>query len=252
MTKGGDKRENRNRHGVGRTMLLMLLLAVLAASPYARTGWHDYINFDDDLFVTENPVVRSGLTWEGVGWAVSTFHAANWLPLTWISHMLDVSIFGLDPGRHHLVNVLLHALSTALLFLALSRMTGAVWRSAFVAALFGVHPLHVESVAWIAERRDVLSGFFFMLVLLSYERYVRRGGPGRYLLVVMFFSLGLLSKPMLVTVPGVLLLLDVWPLQRTPSAPVRDGLQGTPRTWGQLLVAKAPLLVLARAVSAVR
>ncbi len=233
-----------------KTASIAVILAVLAFLPYAQTIEHDFISYDDTVFVTDNPEVRAGLTGEGVVWALTAFHSGNWVPLTWMSHMLDVSLFGLDAGRHHLVNVVFHSLSTALLFLALFRMTGAVWQSAFVAALFGVHPLHVESVAWVAERRDVLSGFFFMLVLLSYERYVRRGGTGRYLLVAVCFALGLLSKQMLVTVPFVLLLLDIWPLGRTALAAAADGSKKKPSLWGQLLLEKAPLIVLTIAASA--
>ena len=231
--------------------LIMFLLAVLAVLPFAQTVGHDFIGYDDTVFVTDNPEVRAGLSWEGMQWAITAFHAGNWMPLTWMSHMLDVSLFGMEPGWHHLVNVLIHALSTALLFLALFTMTGAVWQSAFVAALFGIHPLHVESVAWVAERKDVLSGFFFMLVLLSYERYVRRGGARRYLLVVLCFALGLLSKSMVVTVPFVLLLLDVWPLGRTSFAVAADGPAGKPVPGSKLLLEKLPFLVMTIAVSVI-
>jgi tetratricopeptide (TPR) repeat protein len=232
-------------------VLIMLLLAVLAFLPYGQTIGHDFIDYDDGVFVTDNPEVRAGLSWEGMLWAITAFHAGNWMPLTWMSHMLDVSLFGMEPGRHHLVNVLIHALSTALLFLALFRMTGAVWPGAFVAALFGIHPLHVESVAWVAERKDVLSGLFFMLVLLSYERYVRRRGAGPYLLVALCLALGLLSKSMLVTVPFVLLLLDVWPLGRTSFALPADGIAGRPVPWAKLLLEKLPFLFMAAAVSVI-
>lgn len=234
-----------------KTAGIAIILAVLAFLPYGQTFEHDFIDFDDNEYVTENAVVRSGLTWAGVRWALTAFHSGNWHPLTWMSHMLDVSLFGMDAGRHHLMNAFIHALSTALLFLALYRMTGAVWPSAFVAALFGVHPLHVESVAWVAERKDVLSGFFFMLVLLSYERYARRGGTGRYLLVATCFALGLLSKSMLVTVPFVLLLLDVWPLGRTSFAAAADGSRGAAVPWARLALEKAPLFLMAIAASLV-
>jgi len=248
-----QKKQNvqKKEHDWRTTAIIAAMLALLAGLPYVQTFGHGFIDFDDHDFVTENAVVRSGLTGEGISWALTTFHAGNWLPLTWMSHMLDVSLFGMDAGRHHLVSVVIHALSTALLFLALFRMTGAVWPSAFVAALFGVHPLHVESVAWVAERKDVLSGFFFMLVLLSYERYVRKGGTGHYVLVVLCFSLGLLSKSMLVTVPFVLLLLDVWPLGRTSFAAAADGPAVDPVPWGRLLIEKLPLLFLTIAVSVI-
>ena len=158
--------------------------------------------------------------------------------------MLDVTFFGMDAAWHHQVSILIHTLNTVLLFKALSRMTGAFWRSITVAALFGLYPLHVESVAWVAERKDVLSGFFFMLVLLSYERYIRHGEVGRYLLVAILFALGLMAKPMLVTVPFVLLLLDVWPLGRTPLSPPVNGSDRMSVPWRYLFLEKAPLLGL--------
>jgi Flp pilus assembly protein TadD len=245
------KTKQHERFGRWKIPLLALSLAVLAFLPYAQTAGYDFVDYDDTVFVTGNAAVRDGLTGDGFRWALTTFHAGNWMPLTWLSHMLDVTLFGLDPGWHHLVNALVHALSTAMLFLALFRMTGAVGKSAFVAAMFGVHPLHVESVAWIAERKDVLSGLFFMLTLLSYERYARRGGTGSYLLVFLALAFGLLSKSMLVTAPFVLLLLDVWPLGRTALALPADGTPARPAAWGQLLVEKAPLFLLAGAVSVI-
>jgi tetratricopeptide (TPR) repeat protein len=189
--------------------LLVLVLAV-----YWQVGGHSFVNYDDSEYVYENPQVQRGLSKEGVSWAFTTFHAANWHPLTWISHMTDVQLFGLDAGWHHRVNVLFHLANTALLFLVLWRMTGGLWQSAFVAALFAVHPLHVESVAWIAERKDVLSTLFWLLTMGAYLGYVRRPSIWRYLPVVAFLALGLMCKPMLVTLPFVLLLLDWWPLGR--------------------------------------
>jgi protein O-mannosyl-transferase len=189
-----------------------LFVAVLAV--YGQVRSHAFVSFDDPIYVTENPQVRGGLSWDGVVWAMTTFHDANWFPVTWLSHMLDCQLFGMDSGWHHLTNVWIHALSTLLLFAVLRRMTGARWRSAFVALLFGVHPLHVESVAWIAERKDVLSGLFWMLTLAAYARYVARPAPTRYLLALLAFCLGLMAKPMLVTLPAVLILLDLWPLHR--------------------------------------
>jgi regulator of sirC expression with transglutaminase-like and TPR domain len=174
----------------------------------------DFINYDDPLYVTENKNVQSGITMDGIQWAFTTGHAANWHPLTWISHMLDVQLFGLQPQWHHLTNLLFHIVNTLLLFFVLYRMTKARWESAFVAALFALHPLHVESVAWVAERKDVLSTFFWMLTMGAYCYYVEQPKLQRYLIVVLFFALGLMSKPMLVTLPFVMLLLDYWPLQR--------------------------------------
>jgi len=213
---------------------LFLLLATLAA--YAQVFQHDFVNYDDPDYVTENVHVRAGLTSDGLRWAFTSGDDANWLPLTRLSNMLDVQLFGLHSGFHHLVNVLLHALSTLLLFAVLRRTTGALWRSALVAFLFALHPLHVESVAWIAERKDVLSAFFWFLTLWAYVRYVEKPVFGRYWLVLAAFALGAMSKPMIVTLPFVLLLLDVWPLRRTP--PVR-------------VLEKVPLFVISIASSLV-
>ena len=188
----------------------MLLTAVV----FIRTVGHEFILYDDDRYVYRNPEVQGGLTPSGIVWAFRTDHMGSWHPLTWLSHMLDVQLFGLHPWGHHLGNVALHAGSTGLLFLALFRMTGALGASALVAALFGVHPLRMESVAWVAERKDVLSTFFWMLTLVAYGRYVARPGRWRYLAMAGVLLLGLLAKPMLVTVPFVLLLLDIWPLGR--------------------------------------
>jgi hypothetical protein len=177
----------------------------------------DFIYFDDQSYVTENYLVQKGITLEGIRWAFTTGHASNWHPLTWISHMLDVQLFGLQPRWHHLTNLLFHLVNTLLLFFVLHRMTKARWESVFVSALFALHPLHVESVAWVSERKDVLSTFFWMLTMGAYCLYVERPRIQRYLFVVLFFVLGLMSKPMLVTLPFILLLLDYWPLQRFPQ-----------------------------------
>src|SRR3972149_3559607 len=194
------------------------LLAVLIV--FGQTLRHDFVNYDDRLYVYENPYVTHGLTTQGIVWAFTSKHASNWHPLTWLSHMLDCQLFGLAPWGPHLVNVLLHAATAILLFLVLRRMTGDLWPSAFVAVVFAVHPLRVESVAWVAERKDVLSGLFFMLTLWAYVGYVRHPfSTARYLTVMVLFALGLMAKPMLVTLPFVLLLLDYWPLGRmTPLA----------------------------------
>ncbi len=240
--------------GTGRPLLVAVSLAVLTASVYAAVRGHDFIVLDDNLYVGENAWVLSGLTWPGALWAFTTFSASNWHPLTWVSHMADVSLFGMNAGAHHLVNVFFHLLNTVVLFLALRRMTGSVWRSAFAAALFGVHPLHVESVAWIAERKDLLSGLFFFLGLWSYARYAERPGVGRYLWVALFFVLGLLSKPMVVTFPFVLLLLDYWPLGRFSgrlSCAVPLPGRARPGTVSSLVLEKAPLFLLSAASCAV-
>lgn len=195
-------------------ILVIAGLSLLVLLVFGQLGGYSFINYDDNLYVYENPHVRGGLSKEGVFRAFTTFDAANWHPLTWISHMADVQLFGLDAGWHHRVNVLFHLANAALLFLVLWRMTGELWQSAFVAALFAVHPLHVESVAWIAERKDVLSTLFWLLTMGAYLGYVRRPSLWRYLPVVAFLALGLMCKPMLVTLPFVLLLLDWWPLGR--------------------------------------
>ena len=188
---------------------------------------NEFVNLDDNVYVTENLYVQAGLTFKGLSWAFTTTHASNWHPLTWLSHMLDCQLFGLKPTGHHLTSLLLHIVNTLLLFLVLRRMTGALWRSSFVAALFALHPLHVESVAWVAERKDVLSTFFWMLTMWTYIRYVERPRLDRYLLVLVSFVPGLMAKPMLVTLPFVLLLQDYWPLGRfqfnPPSPPFRKG-----------------------------
>jgi protein O-mannosyl-transferase len=191
---------------------LLLFLATLAV--YWQVRNHDFINLDDEQYVTQNPYVRGGLTAANLAWAFTTTHASNWHPLTWISHQVDVQFFGMNPAGHHLVNLLLHIANTLLLFFVFNRMTQKLWQSAAVAALFALHPLHVESVAWVAERKDVLSTFFMLLTLWAYFTYTRRPGRLRYLLVAVLFALGLMSKPMLVSLPFVLLLLDYWPLGR--------------------------------------
>jgi len=188
---------------------------------------NDFINYDDPDYVTENEHVQKGFSWEGVRWAFSTTDASNWHPLTWLSHMADCQMFGLHSWGHHLTNVILHALNTCLVFLVLRSMTGALWRSLFVAGLFGLHPLHVQSVAWVAERKDVLSTLFFLLAIWAYAKYssaqvsALKSRPAStlhalryYALTLLLFALALMSKPMVVTLPFVLLLLDFWPLQR--------------------------------------
>jgi tetratricopeptide (TPR) repeat protein len=235
--------------------MVCLVLAAITLAVFGQTLRHEFVDYDDNLFVYENPTVTRGLNLKGIGWAFTHVVCANWHPLTIMSHMLDCQLYGLKAGGHHLTNVLLHTASVLLLFLVLRRMTGALWRSALVAAVFAIHPLRVESVAWVAERKDVLSGLFFMLTLWAYARYVRRPfSLAGYLLVVFLFALGLLSKPMVVTLPFVLLLLDYWPLNRfTPPPPAPavpgngDSLKNHSVPW-RLILEKIPLLALSGAV----
>jgi protein O-mannosyl-transferase len=203
-------RTNRSWQTIG----ICIALAALSWLVFGQTLWHDFVNYDDPRYVYENTKITDGLSISGIAWAFTHIHSMNWHPLTTISHMFDCQSYGLKAGGHHFTNVLLHIVAVILLFLGLRQMTGAFWRSAFVAAVFAIHPLRVESVAWIAERKDVLSGVFFMLTLLTYVYYVRLPRIGRYLVVVCVFACGLMSKPMLVTLPFVLLLLDYWPLDR--------------------------------------
>jgi len=195
-------------------LLVCLGLVTVTWAVFGQTLAHDFVNFDDHVYVYENPLVIRGLSAEGIIGAFTHTHARNWHPLTTLSHMLDCQLYGLNAGGHHLTNVILHTISVLLLFLVLKQMTGAFWQSTFVAGVFAIHPLHVESVAWIAERKDVLSAVFFMLTLAAYARYARAPSAPRYLLVALLFAFGLMSKPMLVTLPFVLLLLDYWPLGR--------------------------------------
>ncbi len=218
--------------------LLCLGLIALVFSIYAQTLWHGFINFDDPLYVTENPVIQKGITWEGMKYAATTVCDENWHPLTMLTHMADCQFYGTWAGGHHLTCLMLHALGVVLLFLLLRSMTGALWKSALVAALWAVHPLRVESVAWIAELKDVLSGDFFFMTLIVYVSYTRRRTLPRYLAVMLLFALGLMSKPMLVTLPFVLLLLDYWPLHRMERLKPQTSLL-------PLLLEKIPLLVLA-------
>ncbi|MBN1104206.1 MAG: tetratricopeptide repeat protein [Deltaproteobacteria bacterium] len=193
---------------------LGLALVVLTLAVYWQVQGHEFLVWDDYEYVVDNPHVRSGLTLENIAWAFTSSYASNWHPLTWLSHMLDCELYGLNPMGHHLNNLLLHLINTILLFVLFHRMTHAPWQSAFVAAVFALHPLHVESVAWVSERKDVLAAFFWMLTCLTYVGHTRRPRPGTYFLCLVLFAMGLASKPMLVTLPFCLLLLDTWPLRR--------------------------------------
>ncbi len=231
-----------------------LLLLALVAAVYAPVLDHEFVRFDDGVYIEENPWVRRGLTWDGVRWAFTTFHASNWHPLTWLSHMLDAELFGPGPRAAHGVNVALHAANAVLVLRVLARMTGRFWPALVVAALFAAHPLRVESVAWAAERKDLLCALFGLLALGAYERYARRPGAARYLPVLAWMALGLMAKPMLVTLPAALLLLDFWPLGRwrLPAAdPARGSAARGPESLGRLLLEKLPLAALSLASAAV-
>ncbi len=230
-----------------RTLVAAALLVVITAAAFSPLRHADFVTIDDPEYVTANPHVLSGLSWSGVEWAVTSRDAANWHPLTWLSHMLDVTLFGLDAGAHHVVNVLFHAMAALLLFAFLFFTTGYLARSWCVAALFAVHPLHVESVAWIAERKDVLSAVFWMATLLAYAWHARQPSQRRYTLTLALFALGLMAKPMLVTLPFVLLLLDVWPLRRLGERRMRPPFAQAPLST--LLLEKLPLLALSVASS---
>ncbi len=238
-----------------RDLIVICLFSIAIFSIYLPVLHNGFIvNFDDHAYVTGNPSVRAGLTYSGVIWALTTVHSYNWHPLTWISHMLDVQFFGLDPTGHHLVNVLFHIANSLLLFGILRKLTAAFWRSLFVAAIFAVHPLHVESVAWIAERKDVLSTFFAFLAVSAYVDYARSSNTFRYFLAFLFFILSLMAKQMFVTLPFLLLLLDYWPLSRWRSAmPDPDGsmTKPRPRPLSFLIIEKIPLFILTVASSAV-
>lgn len=227
-------------------VIICVLLALTVWVAFGQTINHDFINFDDDLTVYGNPVIAQGFSVKGIVCVFTHGYAYNWNPLTSLSQMLDCQFYGLKPAGHHLTNVLLHAANAILLFLVLRNMTGALWASAFVAAVFALHPLRVESVAWVTERKGLLSGLFFFLTIGAYVRYARRPfALGRYLLVPLLFALGLLSKSMLVTLPFVLLLLDYWPLGRIAPGPRLTGLD--PLLFRRLIIEKLPLLLLVAA-----
>lgn len=227
--------------GWRRATAVLAGLFIAVAVVYGRTDAYPFIPLDDGLYLTGNAVVKQGLSFSGVAWAFTTGHAGNWHPLAWISHMLDVSLFGMDAGAHHLVSAGIHAVNAFLLFLFLRTVTGSFWRSAFAAALFALHPTRVESVAWASERKDLLCAFFWLLGMNAHAAYARRGGASRYVGVVVCHAAALMSKPMAVTFPFALLLLDLWPLRRT------TGERGVP--WKRLAAEKIPLLALSAAAS---
>ena len=218
--------------------LICLFLIVISWIVYGQILGHDFINYDDEQYVTENAHVLNGLNWADLKWAFTTGHTGYSHPITWLSIQLDTQLYGKWAGGHHLTSLIIHSINAVLVFLLFWRMTGEVWPSGFVAAIFAIHPLHVESVAWVAERKDVLSGLFFLLTLHGYVSYVAKRGAGRYLVAVGLFILGILSKPMLVTVPCVLLLLDYWPLRRVSFA-------GGKEDVGRLVLEKVPFALVA-------
>ncbi|MBN1470956.1 MAG: tetratricopeptide repeat protein [Syntrophaceae bacterium] len=222
------------------TLIIYVLLALVTLAAFWQVNHYDFV-FDDTIYVTENIYIRHGIFWEGIRWAFSTTHAEFWHPLTWLTLLSDYQLFGFNAGGYHMNNLVLHILSTLLLFWLFKRMTGAVWKSAFVAAVFALHPLHVESVAWIAERKDVLSAFFWMLTLCLYVYYTEKPATGRYLLVLFCFVLALMSKPMVITLPLIMIILDYWPLDRL------DTEKGNLIFWQ--LKEKAPFFILSAVFS---
>ncbi|MDU0460923.1 MAG: tetratricopeptide repeat protein [Geobacteraceae bacterium] len=242
-------------HRFSRELFVAILLIIAILAVYGQVVNHDFIQFDDNAYLLDNPHVRTGITFNNIIWAFASFDVSNWHPLTWLSHMADVQFFGMAPGSHHLMSVALHLANTLLLFHLLCRISGAFLRSASVAALFAIHPLHVESVAWIAERKDVLSALFFLLTLNLYAGYAEHRKRGSYLLALFTFVLGLMAKPMLVTLPFVLLLLDYWPLRRTTANCGPDGFGSasgpSKSSILELLREKIPFLLLSAASCAV-
>jgi tetratricopeptide (TPR) repeat protein len=235
-------------------LLIYFTLAVSTLLVFWQVRDFDFVNYDDNKYVSENPNVLNGLSSDDLYWAFTTDQASNWHPLTWFSLALDRQLFGPNPAGFHLTNLFFHIANTLLLFFVLKQMTNAIWQSAFVAALFAIHPMHVESVAWISERKDVLSTFFWMLAMLAYVRYVKKPGDARYLLVLFIFALGLMAKPMLVTFPFILLLLDYWPLNRLmPQTAAVAGCQkhksvpvaNNPPTLYRIVIEKIPFFTLA-------
>jgi Flp pilus assembly protein TadD len=247
----------RIRTGAARTkdpwqVLLLLALALLPVATFWSVLHNDFIEYDDPDYVTRNEWIHRGLTWAGLRWALTTGYAANWHPLTWLSHMADISLFGLNPPGHHATNLLLHVTNTLLVFLLFRSLTGDRGRSAAVAALFAIHPAHVESVAWVAERKDLLCAAFWFATTWAYGSWVRKGGGGRYLAVLLFFAAGLMSKPMIVSLPLVLLLVDYWPLGRFGDEDkARAPFLRTPRGLAGLTLEKTPLFLMAAASSLV-
>ena len=251
-------------------MIACALIVIAVVLVYARVAHFDFVSLDDTSYVVQNPHIHEGLSAESVAWAFTAVHSANWHPLTWISHMIDCELYGLDAGGHHVTSAILHLINSLLLFALLAKMTGRVWRSAFVAIVFAVHPLQAESVAWIAERKNVLSALFWMLTMLAYVRYAEKRSPGRYAPVLAAFAMGLMAKSVMVTLPVVLLMVDWWPLGRLqvtgdglrkgrdiPLTPAlsRKGRGSTltpgPRPLAPLILEKLPMVALVVIAAAV-
>jgi hypothetical protein len=234
-----DSQKNKHKYfNIRLDLLISLFIIIVTLTAYWQVRHHEFVNFDDELYVVDNDHVQNGLSLKGAIWAFGFTDVVYWHPLTWLSHMLDCQLYGLNPGMHHTTNLILHIINSLLLFLVFQQMTGALWRSAFVAAIFALHPINVESVAWVAERKNVLSTFFWILTMLTYANYSRQKGLWRYLLTLFMFLLGLMCKPILVTLPFVLLLLDYWPLQRF-NFKLWEG-----RTIFSLLIEKVPFVAL--------
>ena len=242
INRGTGGKESRTAAGgadLRSNVLICAVLALITLIAFWGLWRNQFVHYDDPRYILENPNVVTGINAGNLTWAFNVGYGGNWHPLTWMSHMLDCTLFGLNPAGHHAINLALHITNTILLFLILLRMTRARWQSAFVAALFAVHPLHVESVAWAAERKDVLCTLFWMICTMAYVWYLEQPNRRRYLLVAGVFALGLMTKPMAVTLPFVLLLLDIWPLRRLH------------RGFGRLVLEKVPLFVLSVASSIV-
>ena len=232
--------------------ILSLFLVLSIVAVYHPVVSFEFVNFDDNLYVTDNHHVQDGLSLKSIIWAFKTTRASNWHPVTWLSHMLDVEFYGMDPGMHHASSLIIHTINCLLLFWVLIRITGSVWQSAIVAALFGLHPINVDSVVWIAERKNILSTFFCMLTLLTYSYYVKKLRFGTYMLALLLFALGLIAKPIIVSLPLALLLLDYWPLKRMQSKVAEetgnaktDALEKSSRSLSLLILEKVPFILLA-------
>ena len=242
-----------------RQILFLIIAAIVAMTvlSYAPIVHNGFVNYDDNQYVFNNPNVKGGITQRSIIWAFTNLNISYWHPLTWLSHMLDCEIYGLRPLGHHITSILIHIINSVLLFLLLSKMTGTVWRSGFVAAAFALHPVHVESVAWVAERKDVLSGLFWILSMLAYVHYAERPNVRRYAIVLLTFVMGLMSKPMMVTLPFALLLLDYWPLDRfilrqdKTSSPADISIICQKASLWRLLEEKVPMFVLSAALSVI-